>query len=95
MSNSQVLEITQRAARAPQLFQLTEIPAADRQLLPPLQTIDELASGFQLQALEFHELGILTIQYILEDNLTQALIDTVSELVLALRQAERANMAKM
>ncbi|KAA6312654.1 MAG: hypothetical protein EZS28_055889 [Streblomastix strix] len=72
-----------------------EIPAADRQLLPPLQTIDALASGFQLQALQFWELGILTIQHILEGNLTEALIDTVSGLVLALRQAERTNMVRI
>ncbi|KAA6355297.1 MAG: hypothetical protein EZS28_049176, partial [Streblomastix strix] len=95
MSNTQVLEVIQRAARAPQLLQHTEIPAADKQLLPPLQTIDALAPGFQLQALEFWELGILTIQHILEGNFTEALIDTVSELVLALKQAERANMARI
>ncbi|KAA6363581.1 MAG: hypothetical protein EZS28_040892 [Streblomastix strix] len=88
-----VLEVIQCAARAPQLLQHTEIPAADKQLLPPLQTIDALASGFQLQTLQFWELGILTIQHILEGNLTEAVIDTVSGLVLALRQAERANMA--
>ncbi|KAA6354478.1 MAG: hypothetical protein EZS28_049995, partial [Streblomastix strix] len=95
MSNTQVLEVKQRAARAPQLFQLTEIPAADRQLLLPLQTIYALASGFKLQALELQVLSILTIQHILEGNLTEALIDTVSELVLALRQAERANMVRI
>ncbi|KAA6404047.1 MAG: hypothetical protein EZS28_000425 [Streblomastix strix] len=95
MSNTQVLEVMQRAARTPQLLQHTEIPAADRQLLPPLQTIDALASGFQLQALQFWELGILTIQHILEGNLTEALIDTVSGLVLALRQAERTNMVRI
>ncbi|KAA6361390.1 MAG: hypothetical protein EZS28_043083, partial [Streblomastix strix] len=95
MSNTQVLEVMQRAARAPQLLQHTEIPAVDKQLLPPLHTIDALASGFQLQALQFWELGILTIQHILEGNLTEAVIDTVSGLVLALRQAERANMARI
>ncbi|KAA6393334.1 MAG: hypothetical protein EZS28_011138 [Streblomastix strix] len=95
MSNTQVLEVMQRAARAPQLLQPTEIPAADRQLLPPLWTIDALASGFQLQALQFWELGILTIQHILEGNLTEAVIDTVSGLVLALRQAERANTTRI
>ncbi|KAA6384576.1 MAG: hypothetical protein EZS28_019898 [Streblomastix strix] len=57
MSYTQVLEEMQRAARAPQLLQYTEIPAADRQLLPPLQTLEVLASGFQLQDLEFWELG--------------------------------------
>ncbi|KAA6376454.1 MAG: hypothetical protein EZS28_028018, partial [Streblomastix strix] len=36
-----------------------------------------------------------TIQQILESNLTEAVIDTVSGLVLALRQAERANMARI
>ncbi|KAA6382976.1 MAG: hypothetical protein EZS28_021497 [Streblomastix strix] len=74
MSNSQVLEIIQRAARAPQLLQHMEIPATDKQLLSPLQTIDALAS---------------------EGNLTEALIDTVPELILTLMQAERANMAKI
>ncbi|KAA6394908.1 MAG: hypothetical protein EZS28_009562 [Streblomastix strix] len=95
MSNTHVLEVMQRAARVRQLLQLMEIPAADRQLLPLLQTIDALASGFQLQAQEFWELGLLTIYHILEDNLTEALIDTVSELVLALRQVEYANMARI
>ncbi|KAA6388261.1 MAG: hypothetical protein EZS28_016213 [Streblomastix strix] len=94
MPNKQVLEVMQRAARAPQLLQHTEIPAADKQLLPPLHTIDALASGFQLQTLQFWEIGILTIQHILEGNLI-VVIDTVSGLVLALRQAERANMARI
>ncbi|KAA6360489.1 MAG: hypothetical protein EZS28_043984 [Streblomastix strix] len=95
MSDTQVLEVIQRAARALQLLQHTEIPAADRQLLLPLQTMDALASGFQVQVLEFWELGLLTIQQILEGNLTDALINIVSELILALRQAERANMARI
>ncbi|KAA6393089.1 MAG: hypothetical protein EZS28_011385 [Streblomastix strix] len=69
MQNTQVLEIIQLAARAPQHLQQTEIPAADRQHRRPLSTIDSLAS--------------------------ETLIDTVSELVLALRQVERANMAKI
>ncbi|KAA6392828.1 MAG: hypothetical protein EZS28_011643 [Streblomastix strix] len=42
MSNTQVLEVIHRATRATQLLQLMEIPAVDRQLLPPLQTIDAL-----------------------------------------------------
>ncbi|KAA6363035.1 MAG: hypothetical protein EZS28_041439 [Streblomastix strix] len=57
--------------------------------------IDALASGFQLQALQFWELGILTIQHILESNLSEAVIEIVSGLVLALRQAERANIARI
>ncbi|KAA6391959.1 MAG: hypothetical protein EZS28_012515 [Streblomastix strix] len=92
MSNTQVQEVTQRAAQAPQLLQHTKISAADRQLLPPFLTIDTHASGIQQQSLEFLELGILTILYILEGNLTEALIDIVFGLVLALRQEERANM---
>ncbi|KAA6379060.1 MAG: hypothetical protein EZS28_025414 [Streblomastix strix] len=95
MSNMQVLEVMQRAARAPQLLIHTEIPAANRQLLLPLQTIDTLASGFQLQALEFSDLYILTIQHILECNLIEALTNIVSKLVLALRQVERSNMARI
>ncbi|KAA6377801.1 MAG: hypothetical protein EZS28_026672 [Streblomastix strix] len=85
MANTQVLQVMQRDARALQLLQHAEISAADRQLLPPLQTIDALASGFQLQALEFWELCLLSIQHILEISLTEALIDTVSELALAIR----------
>ncbi|KAA6309359.1 MAG: hypothetical protein EZS28_056528, partial [Streblomastix strix] len=46
ISNTQVLEVMQLAARASQHLQHTEIPAADRQFLPPLQTMDALASGF-------------------------------------------------
>ncbi|KAA6379588.1 MAG: hypothetical protein EZS28_024886 [Streblomastix strix] len=95
ISNTQVLEETQRAARAPQLLQHTETPAADTQFLSSLQTINGLASGFYLQALQFWELGILTISHMLEGNLAETLIDTVSELVLALRQAERANVAEI
>ncbi|KAA6396716.1 MAG: hypothetical protein EZS28_007753 [Streblomastix strix] len=72
-----------------------EIPAADRQLLPPLQKIDALASGFQLQVLQLWELSKLTTQHILEGNLTEAVIGTVSGLVLALRLAESANMARI
>ncbi|KAA6392033.1 MAG: hypothetical protein EZS28_012442 [Streblomastix strix] len=66
MSNIQVLEVMQRAARAPQLIQHTEIPATDRQLLPSFQLIVALTSGFQLQALEFWELSKLNISHILE-----------------------------
>ncbi|KAA6394423.1 MAG: hypothetical protein EZS28_010047 [Streblomastix strix] len=95
MSNMQVLEVIQRDARASQLLQLTKISAADRQFIPLLQTIDALASGFQLQALEFQRLCTLTIQHILESNLIETLIETVYELVLALRQAVRANMARI
>ncbi|KAA6367667.1 MAG: hypothetical protein EZS28_036807 [Streblomastix strix] len=56
VSNTQVLEVVQHAARASQLLQYTNIPAANRQLLPSLWTIDALASGFQFRALEFYEL---------------------------------------
>ncbi|KAA6380875.1 MAG: hypothetical protein EZS28_023595 [Streblomastix strix] len=95
MSNACFLEVIQRETRAPQLLQHTGIPAADRQHLLPLKTIDVLASGFQLQALEFWELGILAIYHILEGNLIETLIDTISELVQALRQAERTNLARI
>ncbi|KAA6359266.1 MAG: hypothetical protein EZS28_045208, partial [Streblomastix strix] len=95
MSNTQVPEVTQWGARVLQLLQHTERQEADRQLRPPLLTINALASGFQLQALEFQELGILTIQHILDGNLIEALIDTVSELVLVIRQAERADMERI
>ncbi|KAA6357940.1 MAG: hypothetical protein EZS28_046533, partial [Streblomastix strix] len=95
MSNTLVLDMIQRATWFPQLLQNTDILAADRQLMPPLQTIDALASGFYLQAQEFWELGILTIQHILVGKLTESLIDTVSGLVISLRQAERANMARI
>ncbi|KAA6371460.1 MAG: hypothetical protein EZS28_033013, partial [Streblomastix strix] len=95
MSNTLVLDMIQRATWFPQLLQNTDILAADRQLMPPLQMIDTLASGFYLQAQEFWELGILTIQHILEGKLTESLIDTVSELVISLIQAERANMTRI
>ncbi|KAA6357026.1 MAG: hypothetical protein EZS28_047447, partial [Streblomastix strix] len=73
MSNTQVLEVMQRATLVPQLLQHTNIPAADRQILLPLQSIDVLTPGFQLQAQEFREIGILTKQHIQVTNLIEAL----------------------
>ncbi|KAA6401066.1 MAG: hypothetical protein EZS28_003405 [Streblomastix strix] len=95
MSNTLVLEVIQRQAQVSQLLQHMEIPAADRPLLLLVWTIDALASGFQLQLVEFCELVILTIQRMLEGNLTEALIVTVSELVLAIGQAKSTNMEKI
>ncbi|KAA6393940.1 MAG: hypothetical protein EZS28_010533 [Streblomastix strix] len=63
MSNTQILEVIQRAALAPQLLLHTEIPAADGQLLSLL--------------------------------LTKDMLTLVSKLVLAISQAESANMAKI
>ncbi|KAA6361934.1 MAG: hypothetical protein EZS28_042538 [Streblomastix strix] len=71
-----------------------QIPEADRQLLPPLSTQDICASGFKLQVPEFRELGKLTIQFFLEGNLFESLIESVSRLVQALSQAECANLGR-
>ncbi|KAA6374459.1 MAG: hypothetical protein EZS28_030015 [Streblomastix strix] len=88
MSNTQVLEMKQQVTQAAKLLQHTNILVVDRQLLPPLQTTDALAIKFYLQAPEFCELGTQTIQHILEGKLIEALIYTVSELVLSFRQAD-------
>ncbi|KAA6378670.1 MAG: hypothetical protein EZS28_025805 [Streblomastix strix] len=50
MSNIQVLEVMQLAARTSQLLQHMEIPAADRQLMPPLYMIEVLVSSLGPQA---------------------------------------------
>ncbi|KAA6379420.1 MAG: hypothetical protein EZS28_025054 [Streblomastix strix] len=93
--NTQVLEVIQRATRVPLLLQHTEKPTADIQLLPPHSTIDSYSSSFQLLALQFQELGLLTVQRIFEGNLSEALNNVVSAIVLAFRQTERTNITRI
>ncbi|KAA6397976.1 MAG: hypothetical protein EZS28_006502 [Streblomastix strix] len=95
MLKKQFQELIQRAAWVVQLFQRTEIPTADLQLQPPLCAIIALGEGLKLQAFVLQELGMLTIYYVFVGNLKEALTDTIPEQVLILRQAERANMARI
>ncbi|KAA6370665.1 MAG: hypothetical protein EZS28_033810 [Streblomastix strix] len=93
MSNTQVLEVMQCVARSRSFYNTRKYQQQIDNSCCHFRRQTRSPQVFQLQALEFWELGKFTIQHIMEGNLTETLIDTVSELVLALRQAERTNLA--
>ncbi|KAA6403068.1 MAG: hypothetical protein EZS28_001400 [Streblomastix strix] len=88
-------KVKQCATGVPQLFQHMEIPVAERKLLHPLQMIDSLPLCSQLQLLQFKVLDILIVGNILEGNLSEAVVDTVTGLALDIRSTERANKARI